>query len=99
MAKEKSITELKDEKKQLQSRSRSIIEAAKGEKRQFTAEENEELGRNQTRMAEINLEIDEKETENRQAPARRMESTKPTQVGRRRTLRPTGEELLRNSAN
>lgn len=75
MAKEKSITELKDEKKQLQSRSRSIIEAAKGEKRQFTAEENEELGRNQTRMAEINLEIDEKETENRQAPARRMEST------------------------
>ena len=75
MAKEKSITELKDEKKQLQSRSRSIIEAAKGEKRQFTAEENEELGINQTRMAEINLEIDEKETENRQAPARRMEST------------------------
>lgn len=75
MSKEKSITELKDEKKQLQSRSRSIIEAAKGEKRQFTAEENEELGRNQTRMAEINLEIDEKETENRQAPARRMEST------------------------
>ena len=46
MAKEKSITELKDEKKQLQSRSRSIIEAAKGEKRQFTAEENEELGTN-----------------------------------------------------
>lgn len=75
MAKGKSITELKDEKKQLQSRSRSIIEAAKGEKRQFTAEENEELGRNQTHMAEINLEIDEKETENRQAPARRMEST------------------------
>ena len=75
MAKGKSITELKDEKKQLQSRSRSIIEAAKGEKSQFTAEENEELGRNQTRMAEINLEIDEKETENRQAPARRMEST------------------------
>ena len=65
MAKEKSITELKDEKKQLQSRSKEIIAKAKGEQRQFTAEENEELGANQVRMAEINIEIDEKELENR----------------------------------
>lgn len=66
MAKEKSITELKDEKKQLSSRSKTIISAAKGEKRQFTAEENEELGAAQARMAEINLEIEEREEENRQ---------------------------------
>lgn len=66
MAKEKSITELKDEKKQLSSRSKEIISAAKGEKRQFTAEENEELGAAQARMAEINLEIEEREEENRQ---------------------------------
>ena len=65
MAKEKSITELKDEKKQLQSRSKEIIAKAKGEQRQFTAEENEELGANQVRMAEINIEIDERELENR----------------------------------
>lgn len=73
MSKEKSITELRDEKKQLQNRSREIIALAKGEKRQFTAEENEELGGNQTRMAEINLEIEERESENRQAPAKTVE--------------------------
>lgn len=66
MAKEKSITELKDEKKQLSTRSKAIIDAAKGEKRQFTAEENEELGAAQTRMAEINLEIEERSEANRQ---------------------------------
>lgn len=66
MAKEKSITELKDEKKQLSTRSKAIIDAAKGEKRQFTAEENEELGAAQTRMAEINLEIEERSAANRQ---------------------------------
>lgn len=65
MAKEKSITELKDEKKQLSTRSKTILEAAKGEKRQLTAEENEELGANQVRMAEINLEIEEHEDMNR----------------------------------
>ncbi len=64
MAKEKSITELKDEKKQLSTRSKEIIAAAKGEKRQFTAEESEELGAAQTRMAEINLEIEEREALN-----------------------------------
>lgn len=35
MAKEKSITDLKDEKKQLISRSKEIIEKAKSEKRSF----------------------------------------------------------------
>ena len=66
MAKEKSITELKDEKKQISARSKAIIEKARGEKRQLNAEENEELGANQCRMAEINLEIAEREEENRQ---------------------------------
>lgn len=65
MAKEKSITDLKNEKKQLSARSKEIIEKAKGEKRQFSSEENEELGANQARMAEINLEIEEREEENR----------------------------------
>lgn len=65
MAKEKSITELKDEKKQLRTRSQEIINAAKAEKRRFKPEEEEELGGNQARMAEIDLEIAEKEEENR----------------------------------
>lgn len=65
MAKEKSITDLKDEKRQLSIRSKEIIRKAKGEKRQFSQEENEELGTNQARMAEINLEIEEREEENR----------------------------------
>lgn len=70
MSKEKSITDLKDEKKQLSARSKVIIEGAKGEKRQFTAEENEELGTSQCRMAELNLEIEEREAENRQKPTK-----------------------------
>lgn len=66
MAKEKSIVELKDEKNKLSTRSKEIINAAKGEKRQLNAEETEELGANQCRMAEINLEIEEREDANRQ---------------------------------
>lgn len=66
MAKEKSITELKNEKQQLAARSREIITAAQGEKRQFTTAENESLGAAQTRMAEINLEIEEREALNRE---------------------------------
>lgn len=62
--KEKSTTELKDEKRQLISRSQSIIDKAKGEKRMFSTEENEELGEIQCRMAEINLELSSKEEEN-----------------------------------
>lgn len=65
MAKEKSITELKDEKKQLRTRSQEIINAVKAENRMFTKEEEKDLGELQTRMAEINLEIEEKEEENR----------------------------------
>ena len=38
MAKEKSITDLKDEKRQLSIRSKEIIGKAKGEKRQFSQE-------------------------------------------------------------
>lgn len=66
MSKEKSITELKDEKNQLIARSKEIIAKAKGEKRQLNAEENEEIGANQCRMAEINLEIEERTAENQQ---------------------------------
>lgn len=66
MSKEKSITELKDEKNQISARSKAIIEKARGEKRQLNAEENEQLGANQCRMAEINLEIEEREDESRQ---------------------------------
>lgn len=75
MAKEKSITELKDEKKQLFARSKEIITAARGEKRQFTTEENEELGTVQARMAEINLEIEEREALNRQPAVRVISGT------------------------
>lgn len=46
-------------------RSNEIIAAAKAEKRMFKQEESEELGANQARMAEIDLEIAQKEAENR----------------------------------
>lgn len=64
--KERSTTELKDEKKQLAARSRTIIDKAKGEKRMLTTEENEELGSIQCRMAEISIELEEREQENSQ---------------------------------
>lgn len=71
--KEKSITELKDEKAALATRSKEIIEKAKSEKRMFNNEENEELGGIQARMAEINVEIEEKIEESRKQPVKREE--------------------------
>ena len=69
----KSVTELKDEKAQLSIRSKEIIETAKGEKRMFNEAENEELANIQSRMAEINVEIEEKIEENRSVPTKKME--------------------------
>ena len=71
--KEVSITELKDEKSQLATRSKELIETAKAEKRMFNTEENEELASIQARMAEINVEIEEKIEESRQKPTKREE--------------------------
>lgn len=69
MAKEKSITELRDEKRQLATSVKDIIAEARaandGRGRQFTTKEEEEIGKAQCRMAEINLEIAEHEAENR----------------------------------
>jgi HK97 family phage major capsid protein len=67
------ITELKDEKATLATRSKEIIEKAKSEKRMFNNEENEELGGIQARMAEINVEIEEKIEESRKQPVKREE--------------------------
>ncbi|OAV68546.1 putative phage phi-C31 gp36 major capsid-like protein [Bacteroidales bacterium Barb6XT] len=64
MAKEKSITELQDEKKQLRTRSTEIIEGAKKENRAFKEEETKELNGTQYRMQEINLEIADIEATN-----------------------------------
>lgn len=64
MGKEKSITELKDEKQQLATRSRQIISEARaaesGAGRALTAAETEELNNAQLRMQEINVEIQER---------------------------------------
>ena len=70
--KKKSITELKDEKAQLSTRSKAIIDAAKAEKRMFNEGENEELASIQARMAEINVEIEEVMEENRQEPTKKI---------------------------
>lgn len=60
MAKEKSITELKDEKNQLITKAKEITEAAKGEKRQLKDPETSELGSIQIRCSEINIEVEER---------------------------------------
>ena len=71
--KEVSITELKDEKAQLSARSKEIIGTAKEGKRMFNESESEELANIQSRMAEINIEIEEKIEESRQKPVKREE--------------------------
>lgn len=74
--KEKSITELQDEKKTLLERSQSIVDGMKAEKRMMTTEENEELADLQARMTEINLAIEERKNENIKEPVKRMEVKK-----------------------
>ncbi|MDR1882998.1 MAG: phage major capsid protein [Prevotella sp.] len=74
MAKEKSITELRDEKNQLVARSKEITTAAKTEKRMFNDGENEELSTIQTRMADINIEIAARESENSQQGTKHTEN-------------------------
>lgn len=63
MAKEKSIVELREEKNTLHVSSKSIIDAAKNEKRALTADEIDTLGKNQLRQQEILLEIEERNDE------------------------------------
>lgn len=66
MAKDISITELRDKKKQLREASQAIIAKAKAEEnRAITSEEMEKLQANKLRMAELDLEIDAKLEENR----------------------------------
>lgn len=66
MAKEKSTTELRDEKAQLISRSKVITEAARAEKRMMNDDETKEIGEIQIRMAEINIELTDMESRNQQ---------------------------------
>ena len=56
--KEKSINELMEERKALLTRTREIIGKAKEEKRAVSAEEREEMEKNELRVKEINLEIE-----------------------------------------
>ena len=57
MAKEISITELQEEKKNLHARCTEIISTARSERRQMNETENEEFTTAQLRMQEINNEI------------------------------------------
>jgi HK97 family phage major capsid protein len=66
MAKEKSITELKDERNQLLKRTKELIEGAKKENRQFNEAENKEYNEIQMDVRSILIEIQEHEFLNRQ---------------------------------
>lgn len=72
MAKEKSTTELKDEKNQLSKRSVAITEKVKAEKRMLNEAETSELGEIQCRMADINTELALRDSENRQTGERHL---------------------------
>lgn len=60
MAKEKSIVELQQEKKELQAREAAILSTMREEKRMLTNEETAEMGEIQARKIEINSEIAER---------------------------------------
>jgi len=60
MAKEKTIIELREEKKSLSVESRGILAKAQEEKRKLTAEESDKLDANEMRQREINIEIEER---------------------------------------
>ncbi|MDR1556801.1 MAG: phage major capsid protein [Tannerellaceae bacterium] len=65
MSKEKSTTELRDERNQLITRGKAITETAKTEKRQLKTEETDELGVIQIRLADISLELEERAAANK----------------------------------
>ena len=65
MPKEKSITELRDERNQLATRSKEITAGARRETRMLNEGEPKELGEIQCRLADINTEIAMHEEENR----------------------------------
>ena len=65
MSKEKSTVELKDEKKQLNTRKETLIGTAKTEKRTLTSEETTQLNDIATRMVDIDAEIAELEAMNK----------------------------------
>lgn len=65
MPKEKSITELRDERNQLATRSKEITAGARRETRMLNEGEQKELGEIQCRLADINTEIAMHEEENR----------------------------------
>lgn len=65
MAKEKSSIELRDEKKQLDTRNRELIALARKEERMLTDAENKEIAAAQVRMVEINGELLNIEEEDR----------------------------------
>lgn len=58
--KEKPIIEMLNERNTLLTRSRAIIDGAKKESRAITGEEKTELENNQVRIAEVDLEIEER---------------------------------------
>lgn len=70
--KKKSVTELRDEKAQLSKRAKEIIDAAKAENRMVNVSEDQELTAIHTRMAEINIEIEDVIEENRQEPTKKI---------------------------
>lgn len=65
MAKEKCITDLKDERNQLLKRGKEMIEAAKKESRKFNEAEENEYNEIQMDLRAVVMEIQEKEFENR----------------------------------
>ena len=65
MPKEKSITELRNERNQLTARSKEITAGARKETRMLNEGEQKELGEIQCRLADINIEIATHEEENR----------------------------------
>lgn len=70
--KEKTVTELRDEKKQLSTRAEEILSTIRTESRMMNEAESKEMGEIQARKIEIDLEIDKQNELKQKKPMQRM---------------------------
>lgn len=86
MAKQVSITDLRDEKKQLREAQNTIINKAKAETRGLNDEEKRTFEANNLRMREIDLEISEREDELRSQRYEKLTQTEKRGVSLQRAI-------------
>lgn len=92
MAKELSITELRDEKLQAEKRAKDLIALARKEERKLTSEEDKQINNDYLRITEINLDIAARKAHN-EGEGRKHQMTAPVSL-RKAILEASGHAPL-----